>query len=106
MAKVRIDSDSFHVFKCPGCGHEHEVAVSKPFRNGCQWVFKGTMERPTFEPSLDIKWGKLADPDWQEPTGEDAGSNWSGRCHSIITDGMIDSTHHLANQKVELPDYE
>lgn len=76
--------------------------------SGASWQFDGNIEEPTISPSLNIAWGKEADPNWKEPDGEDAGSNWSGRCHSVITKGQIsfcsDSTHKLSGKTVPLPD--
>lgn len=53
------------------------------------------MEKPTFTPSLLVQWGS-----------EQARQG----CHSFIKEGMIqflpDSTHKLAGQTVEIPDWE
>lgn len=80
-------------FDCPGCGLVHIVwtAASKPVR----WEWNGSMESPTFSPSLLVtcQWG---DP----PSGI--------RCHSFVQSGRIeflsDCTHALRGQTVELPE--
>lgn len=117
MAKVKgvADPDGARIgyrFNCPGCNEEHVVNVYKPREsNGAIWGFNENMDSPTFTPSINIGWGKEADPNWIEPSEYDpdcVGHKWSGRCHSIVTNGKIffagDSTHELSGQTVELPD--
>ena len=73
-------------FHCPGCECDHGIHVP-------QWTWNGSMESPTFAPSLICN-------------GDDPKS----RCHAIITDGNIqfcgDSYHKLAGQTVPMPDWE
>jgi Family of unknown function (DUF6527) len=72
-------------FHCPGCECDHGIHVP-------QWSFNGSMDKPTFRPSLMCNRGT--------PT----------QCHSFITDGKIefqgDCYHKLNGQTVELPDWE
>jgi uncharacterized protein DUF6527 len=72
-------------FECPGCQCSHYVAIAGPVK----WTWNGSMERPTFHPSVRI------------PI---AGHG----CHSWIKDGKIqflaDCDHALAGQTVELPE--
>lgn len=74
-------------FKCPGCGCEHPFKIKG---DGPLWTWNGSMERPTFWPSLLVFKDR---PDL--------------RCHSMVTDGKImfcaDSHHALKGQKVDLP---
>ena len=99
-------------FMCPGCQEYHTFSCNgrKWPSTGASWNFDGNLLSPTITPSLNISWGKQADPNWKEPDGDDAGPNWSGRCHSIVTNGYIsfcgDCTHSLAGQTVELPEIE
>lgn len=73
-------------FHCPGCANAHPVEVPR-------WSWNGSLERPTFTPSL------LCNKDHP-----------ASRCHSFITDGMIhflsDCWHPLAGQTVEIPDWD
>ena len=73
-------------FHCPGCQCDHALHV--PF-----WTWNGSMEAPTFTPSLMCN---RDDP--------------ATRCHSIITDGKInfcgDCHHALAGKTVDMPDWE
>lgn len=83
--------------ECPGCraltgdgAHILTTGEHRPVR----WTFNGDIARPTFSPSLLIRYDhfKLG----------------AVVCHSFITDGRIqylaDSTHQLAGQTVDLPD--
>jgi uncharacterized protein DUF6527 len=77
-----------YMFHCPGCAHGH------PFEVGGVdgWTWNGSLEKPTFYPSLMVNRGS--------PT----------QCHSFVTDGQIqflgDSHHSLKGQTVELPDWD
>lgn len=81
------------LFRCPGCDAD-------PLDGGLHcpttgWTFNGDLERPTFSPSILVR--------WESPQGPRV-------CHSFVTDGRIqflsDCTHALAGQTVELPDWE
>jgi hypothetical protein len=78
------------VFHCPGCDFSHPFEVECAIGSG--WKWNGSMERPTFTPSLLCN---------AEAVGF--------RCHSFVTDGRIqflsDCDHALAGQTVELPDW-
>lgn len=94
---------------CPGCKEAHTFPCNgKSLPNGASWSFDLNMDRPTITPSINIAWGKQADPDFEEPDDDNSGYAWSGRCHSIVTAGKIffagDSTHALSGQIVDLPD--
>ena len=89
---------------CPGCKSMHHFAVDAPQRNGARWTFDGNVDRPTFSPSMHIKWGRFADPNYRaEPGDEDL----IGVCHYFLRAGVIeflsDSTHALAGKTVPLP---
>lgn len=74
-------------FHCPGCGYGHPFEVP-------QWTWDGSEERPTFFPSLLVHGDPPNTP----------------RCHSVVVNGFIqflpDSTHKLAGQTVEIPDFD
>lgn len=103
MAKGRLDThpngaQSF-LFDCPGCGALHAPVVKdgtgpRPAGQGPVWGWNGSMDAPTFTPSLLVRW----------PGGR------SEVCHSFITDGQIqflgDCTHALAGQTVPIPEWE
>lgn len=106
MNKVKLIADKVYDFYCPGCQQTHTVHTGG-VRNGsgASWHFNGDLDRPTFKPSINLKTGKYADPNWQEP--EEPGV-WSTICHSFVTDGKIqflhDCTHELRGREVALPD--
>jgi hypothetical protein len=84
-------SGKLYVFHCPGCGYGHPFEVDAP--NGAGWTWNGSLDKPTFTPSL------LVAKDFPDQ-----------RCHSFVTDGRIqylaDSHHELKGQTVEIPDWE
>jgi hypothetical protein len=87
---------------CPGCSSMHAFAVDQPFPNGAQWKFDGNLEAPTFTPSMNIRTGKYADPQFVDEDG------LSSICHYFLTAGNLiftaDSTHALAGKTVPLPE--
>lgn len=80
-AEVLADGAGLKVY-CPGCQAPH-------IYDG-RWQFNGSLELPSFTPSMAI----------------DRGSG-GARCHSFVTNGRIqflpDSTHRLSGQTVDLP---
>jgi hypothetical protein len=97
MAKLRKCSDGALSFHCLGCKVSHGVFVDEPGPNRPVWTWNGSMDAPTFQPSIRVQW----------MYGE---GNKQFCCHSFITDGKIqflaDCTHSLAGQTVEIPDWE
>lgn len=88
-----VDTGTVQVwFWCPGCDEAHAVSVGGS-EEGPKWTWNGSVDRPTFQPSL-LTW-----------KGDDARPR--KRCHSFITDGRIqflsDCSHPLANQTVDIP---
>lgn len=79
-------------FHCPGCDGTHSIPVSGP--KG--WTWDQSLDKPTFHPSILYNVGR------SNPTEH--------LCHSWVTEGKIeflgDSTHSLAGQTVELPDWD
>jgi hypothetical protein len=87
---------------CPACQSMHAFAVDAPFSNGAKWTFDGNIERPSFSPSMNIRIGRYADPEFVD---ED---NLSSVCHYFLQGGVLkfcgDSTHALRGQSVPLPE--
>lgn len=83
------------VFFCPGCqcGHGVWTTVSNA-HSGATWSWNGSMDKPTFSPSLLIQ---------HHHDGKDH------RCHTIVTDGKIhfcaDCSHGLAGQVVDMVEF-
>lgn len=107
--KVKDEGDGMYSFYCPGCGHNHVFYTGLQYINTSRWHFNGDLNKPTFSPSLLNRWGKQADPNWQEPGGAAPDNQWSGRCHLLVQDGVInycgDCTHdYNGKQAVEMKD--
>lgn len=91
--------DSLLTFRCLGCNTEHDIQHGAA--NGPNWGWNGSLERPTFTPSVLVTYNGL-----------DAGRDGAppAVCHSFVTDGRIqylgDCTHRLAGQTVDLPPLE
>ena len=115
--KLRMAKDDaggvFARFWCPGCEKSHLVRV----QGEGSWGFNGSVHAPTFTPSVLVTSGhyipghfdnecwckyNAARPGQEKPFECTA-------CHSFVTDGRIqfcpDSTHAMAGQTVDLPDW-
>ena len=92
---------AYRTFWCPGCEDAHVVPIADTGGAPC-WTWNGSSEKPTFQPSLLVRYP--ANPDADEEFKE-----WRTErvCHSFITDGQIqflgDCTHALAGQTVPIP---
>jgi hypothetical protein len=99
-------------FWCPGCDEVHQITTSPG-----GWGWNGSLDKPTFTPSVLVTSGHYAQGSRSQATGE-CHCNFEARtgqttnfkcgvCHSFVTDGRIqflgDCTHALANQTVDLP---
>lgn len=88
-------------FACPGCSGPDEERHYIPTEpgHGKAWGFNGSLERPTFTPSILVYETRWSD-----------GSVGIKRCHSFVIDGRIqflaDCGHALAGQTVDLPEVE
>lgn len=104
-----------YMFRCPGCGDHHLFYTSDPRRP--MWTFNGSLDKPTFLPSLLTKSGCYVAA---HKPGDDCWCNYESRygkpspakcyrCHLFVTDGRIqfldDCTHELKGQTVDLPDW-
>lgn len=86
------------MFECPGCKGPHSVNYENKSKLDLPvWQFNHNFEKPTFVPSLKVRW----------PANEFACERI---CHSYIRDGKMeflgDCTHDLAGQTVEIPEWE
>lgn len=98
---------------CPGCKTGHYMNIEP--RNGRPaWGFNQDYANPTFTPSLLVRTGMYAAPEWfaalEEGEDKEFHRKHSTICHSFITNGQMqfltDSTHALAGQTVALPELE
>lgn len=85
-----------YTFICPGCKSSHTIHTSSG-----GWLFNGSLEKPTFTPSILVS--TKAYPDAEEGFEE---FRTAQVCHSFVTNGLIqflgDCTHSLAGQTVNL----
>jgi len=91
ICRKRTHKDGEHIWIfCPGCQIAHSLRVKSDTCDG--WGWNGSLEAPTFTPSLLVSWGPKS----------------TRRCHSFINDGKIrflnDSQHDLAGKTVPLPE--
>jgi len=84
------DSPGTFLFNCPGCNRVHQIWTNKDTspNSNVTWGFNGDMNKPTFTPSLLVKWGR------------------EYVCHSFIRDGnwefLGDCTHKLAGKTIPM----
>lgn len=97
-------------FWCPGCDGAHSIRHGVDTRP-C-WTWNGDVDKPTFTPSILVT-GVEAMTDDEHATWMRGGALPAPRpmvCHSFVADGRIqflgDCTHKLANQTVDLPDWD
>jgi hypothetical protein len=83
--KSEDGSEELLAFHCPPCGYTHPFRIKGA---GPTWTWNGSMERPTFDPSL-----RIMDP--QKP------------CHLNLVDGQIkyhgDCWHELKGTSIPCP---
>lgn len=83
--KLRDFGNGYLCFWCPGCKRPHPYQVPL-------WTWNGSMDEPTFTPSLLVHAGES-----------------TPRCHLFLTDGRIhycdDCGHELRGQVVDCPDW-
>jgi Family of unknown function (DUF6527) len=100
-ARAKVLDDNSLAFHCPGCSHSHVIRYAGPGA----WEWDGSLTLPTIGPSVLVT--REAVPDASDEFAE-----WrtERRCHSFVRSGRIeflsDSTHSLAGQTVDLPDWE
>jgi hypothetical protein len=105
-------------FQCPGCGDIHAAWTQPHGQGGAVWQWNGSMDKPTFSPSLLItsghhiashKPGGSCWCTWNATHPDQPAPFTCYRCHSFIKDGQIqflgDCTHAMAGKTVEIPEW-
>lgn len=93
-------------FYCLGCKTKHKVNVAG---HNVLWDWNGDLIKPTFKPSILVtsRHPKGHSNENPAPVGY-KGEYVEDRCHSYITDGVIDylgdCTHYLKGKRVNLPE--
>ena len=105
--KLRVHPDSTtRTFWCPGCDSAHSINVGP-----AGWTCNDDAEHPTIQPSVLVhSHPTLVDEDLEgDALTASENIRQTPQCHSFVTDGRIqfldDSTHALAGQTVDLPDW-
>lgn len=114
------------LFRCPGCKMLHGPTVGQPNpHNQAVWSWNGDYEKPTFSPSLLVRYDHLSEAGrarcaefhkehGRYPTNEELPYDLHMVCHSFIgcngaQPGQIiyldDCTHALKGQTVDIPPY-
>lgn len=79
-----------YAVKCPACAVDHTFYID-PSVTGVVWFFNGLVDKPTFIPSLKTTTGAID-------------------CHMRVTAGKIiyldSSTHDMAGEIIDMPEYE
>lgn len=86
---------------CPACKQMHLFSLDGYNSSGAKWRWDGSVEAPSFIPSMNIRCN-MPGMDGYQP---DAGSSV---CHYYLSGGMIgflpDCTHEMRGLSVPLPD--
>lgn len=86
---------------CPACREMHQYALDGPNSSGARWTWDGNVERPTFNPSMNIRTNPVGDPHYQWQA-------MSSTCHYFLHNGQIqylsDCTHALAGRTIDMPE--
>lgn len=87
---------------CPACKNGHLFSHPNfPNGLGAKWEFSGSLENPTFAPSIIVR---TPAPDFYQS------GKYESTCHSFVRNGKIeflgDCTHPLAGKTVDLPDWD
>lgn len=107
---VQDDDTKRVMFWCLGCDMAHPINVTG--EPGPSWSFNGSFEKPTFQPSVLVRFDR-----WTPPVTTENHAKWRDEpweqtkvehvCHTFVTDGRIqylgDCTHALAGQTIDLP---
>ena len=96
-------------FFCPGCKEVHTIRYAPT-----GWTWNGSLEKPSFTPSVLVNGHELIHDENGRWTGDykrdGSGNLIKSLCHSFVTDGRIhflgDCTHALSGQSVDLPPWQ
>ena len=110
--KLRLAEGGRLLFWCPGCDQSHQIAYGEG--SGPRWAWNGSGDAPTFSPSVLVTGTDFTEEGWAMlDRGESPpGGKYPTRamtCHSFVRDGriqfLLDCSHALAGQTVDLPDW-
>lgn len=110
---LRSAEGNLLMFWCLGCDMAHHIHHGPG--NGPRWTWNGDANKPTFSPSILVRW-EQGDPPATDPEiaekirrGEIVQRRVNKVCHTFVTAGRIqylgDCTHALAGQTIDLPEW-
>ncbi len=114
--KAHKGTDGTVIYWCPGCDGHHGVATDPNNPNtvtGAKWRWNGSLEKPTFEPSVLVHSVETIKRDAPDRLPTESIEEWcdkhrvkTPRCHHYVRDGRIeflsDCEHSLAGQTVDM----
>jgi hypothetical protein len=105
------EGTTYFMFHCPGCDENHGPVVKRTDAPRPLWGWNGSMEVPTFTPSILVRGTRrITDDEHARIMAGEQLEIPGFVCHSFVTDGRIqflgDCTHALAGQTVEIPEWE
>ena len=98
---------------CPGCDMAHVLTV-EPGGPGPCWFWDRDPDKPSFSPSVLVKYESWHPPVTRENLAEWKRAPWRQErrvniCHAFVTDGQVqfldDCTHALKGKTVPLADF-
>lgn len=99
---LRDGTDNRLTWWCPGCNEAHSIQHGDGPRP--RWGWNGNADRPTFTPSVLVRWSEPSDDPAQF---DDRAHDVPKVCHSFVVDGRMqflgDCTHALAGKTVDIP---
>jgi hypothetical protein len=105
---LRDAENNMLMFWCPGCDSAHGVRIGAG--EGPRWLWNGDVEKPTFSPSLLVRYEHWVPPHIHGQAAPEKQTKVTEVCHSFIKDGRIqflsDCTHAFAGQTVDIPDFD
>lgn len=102
----RVEGGNLTIW-CPGCKQAHVIFLVGPVK----WEWNGSLDKPTFKPSLKVTHQTHVPPVTPENLAEYKSKPWPQTvkedvCHSVITNGIIrfqgDCTHELRGKSMPL----
>jgi hypothetical protein len=101
---LRSGSGNRLLFRCPGCETVHQIQYGEG--TGPRWLWNGNVEKPTFNPSVLVRWNE---PNDDPALFDDESRDIPKICHSFVRDGQFhfldDCTHGLAGKIVDIPEF-
>lgn len=112
LSKILAKSNGNIFFECPACEMLHGINCSEG--RGPTWSWNGDVDKPTFSPSVLVRYRKGNPPATMDNLGKITSGEITQKitneiCHSFVRNGKIeflgDCTHALAGKTVDIPEW-